>query len=158
MSTLHHTYWSKHNKQSWHHTLYRGEHSFQKLSLNGVKWFYIILWSSFLCLIANGFSSIVYNGDRYSGVARIPKMLGHKFVDASAHRAEATRCVSNWSLSVAQLEFDSAFPAASAVSIFSLFAVDSEPLAATQSNRVNCPHHLDIATVLPTGVDTWWYF
>ena len=65
MSTLHHTYWSKHNKQSWHHTLYRGEHSFQKLSLNGVKWFYIILWSSFLCLIANGFSSIVFNGDRY---------------------------------------------------------------------------------------------
>ena len=26
-----------------------------------------------------------------SDVARIPKMLGHKFVDASAHRAEATR-------------------------------------------------------------------
>jgi len=28
-----------------------------------------------------------------SGVARIRKMLGHKFVDASAHRAEATRGV-----------------------------------------------------------------
>ena len=28
-----------------------------------------------------------------SGVARILKMLGHKFVDASAHRAEATRGV-----------------------------------------------------------------